>query len=143
MDFSVLAEMAWWKNFLAIVLIVVCILLIIVILLQKGRGGGLAAAFGGSGGQSAFGSKTGDVFTVITICFTVVFLFLAVILSLTYTSDSYKETPAGFSSDGPPSETSATEGDLSGFSGENAGEPVEGSTVEDATFPQPPPQEGS
>jgi preprotein translocase subunit SecG len=41
--------------------------LMFVILLQRGRGGGLAGAFGGLGGQSAFGTKAGDVFTVITI----------------------------------------------------------------------------
>ena len=41
--------------------------LMIVVLLQRGRGGGLAGAFGGLGGQSAFGTKAGDVFTKITI----------------------------------------------------------------------------
>ena len=41
--------------------------LIGLILLQRGRGGGLAGAFGGIGGQSAFGTKAGDVFTRITI----------------------------------------------------------------------------
>lgn len=41
--------------------------LIGLILLQRGRGGGLAGAFGGMGGQSAFGTKAGDVFTKITI----------------------------------------------------------------------------
>ena len=34
---------------------------------QKGRGGGLASAFGGAGGNTAFGSKTGDVLTWISI----------------------------------------------------------------------------
>lgn len=43
------------------------IFLIGLILLQRGRGGGLAGAFGGMGGQSAFGTKAGDVFTRITI----------------------------------------------------------------------------
>ena len=41
--------------------------LIGLVLLQRGRGGGLAGAFGGMGGQSAFGTKAGDVFTRITI----------------------------------------------------------------------------
>ena len=36
-------------------------------LVQRGRGGGLTGALGGPGGQSAFGSKAGDTFTVITI----------------------------------------------------------------------------
>ena len=41
--------------------------LILLVLIQRGRGGGLAGAFGGAGGQSAFGTKAGDVFTKITI----------------------------------------------------------------------------
>ena len=43
------------------------VFLILLILIQRGRGGGLAGAFGGMGGQSAFGTKAGDVFTRITI----------------------------------------------------------------------------
>jgi preprotein translocase subunit SecG len=43
------------------------IFLILLILIQRGRGGGLAGAFGGLGGQSAFGTKAGDLFTRITI----------------------------------------------------------------------------
>lgn len=53
------------------------ILLIIIILLQKGRGGGLAGAFGGSGGQSALGTKAGDVFTKITVIMAVIWVVLA------------------------------------------------------------------
>jgi preprotein translocase subunit SecG len=60
-------------------LIIVCILLILVVLLQKGRGGGLAGAFGGAGGHSAFGAKTGDVFTWITVGLTFMFILIAVI----------------------------------------------------------------
>lgn len=56
---------------------VVCVLLIIMVLLQKGRGGGLGAAFGGAG-SSAFGTRTGDVFTWVTIVLTGLFLLLAV-----------------------------------------------------------------
>jgi len=53
------------------------ILLIIIILLQKGRGGGLAGAFGGAGGQSALGTKAGDVFTKITIVMAVIWVILS------------------------------------------------------------------
>jgi len=63
--------------FLGALFIVICILLIIVVLLQKGRGGGLAAAFGGAG-SSAFGARTGDVFTWVTIVLTALFLILAI-----------------------------------------------------------------
>jgi preprotein translocase subunit SecG len=53
------------------------IFLIIVVLLQRGRGGGLAGAFGGMGGQSAFGTKAGDVFTRITIGIAIIWVALA------------------------------------------------------------------
>src|SRR5271169_4976616 len=48
-------------------LIVTAIFLIVLVLIQRGKGGGLAGAFGGMGGQSAFGTKAGDLFTRITI----------------------------------------------------------------------------
>ena len=41
--------------------------LIMLILIQRGKGGGLTGALGGPGGQSAFGSKAGDTFTVVTV----------------------------------------------------------------------------
>lgn len=53
------------------------IFLMIVVLLQRGRGGGLAGAFGGLGGQSAFGTKAGDVFTRITIVIAIIWVALA------------------------------------------------------------------
>lgn len=66
-------------TFLATLFLIVCILLVIVVLLQKGRGGGLGGAFGGAG-SSAFGTRTGDVFTWVTIVLVGVFLLLAVVL---------------------------------------------------------------
>jgi preprotein translocase subunit SecG len=62
--------------------VIVSILLILLVLIQKGRGGGLASAFGGGGGNTAFGSKTGDVLTWATSIIFGVFLLLAVILNL-------------------------------------------------------------
>lgn len=62
--------------------IVICGFLILVVLIQKGRGGGLASAFGGAGGNTAFGSKTGDVLTWVTSIVFGVFLVLAVSLNL-------------------------------------------------------------
>jgi preprotein translocase subunit SecG len=58
-------------------LMLVSLFLMFVILLQRGRGGGLAGAFGGLGGQSAFGTKAGDVFTVITIVTVVIWVILS------------------------------------------------------------------
>ena len=46
---------------------VTSLFLILLVLIQRGRGGGLAGALGGMGGQSAFGTKAGDLFTRITI----------------------------------------------------------------------------
>lgn len=67
-----------WLSYLTmILLLVVGLLLIIVVLLQRGRGGGLAGALGGMGGQSAFGTKAGDVFTRITIVIAVIWVVLA------------------------------------------------------------------
>ncbi len=75
---DLLAQMRWPQWSMAVLLIGVCFLLMIVILLQRGRGGGLAGAFGGGGGSSAFGAKTGDVFTWITVIMAGAFVFLAV-----------------------------------------------------------------
>lgn len=47
-------------------LLLLSVFLILLILVQRGRGGGLAGALGGPGGQSAFGTKAGDLFTRIT-----------------------------------------------------------------------------
>jgi len=66
------------------------ILLIIIILLQKGRGGGLAGAFGGAGGQSALGTKAGDVFTKITIVMAVIWVILAGVSGITTRASSGK-----------------------------------------------------
>jgi preprotein translocase subunit SecG len=52
---------------LGFLLFFVALLLILIVLVQRGRGGGLTGALGGPGGQSAFGSKAGDLFTKITV----------------------------------------------------------------------------
>lgn len=67
----------------SILFLTVCILLIVIVLLQKGKGQGLSGAFGGMG-QSAFGTRVGDVFTWITIVLAGVFLLLAVLTTLAY-----------------------------------------------------------
>jgi preprotein translocase subunit SecG len=64
-------------DFLMVVLVCVSFFLIFVVLLQRGRGGGLAGAFGGLGGQSAFGTKAGDLFTRITIVAVAIWVMLA------------------------------------------------------------------
>lgn len=70
--------LGFFSTILMVLFIIVCLLLIGVVLLQKGRGGGLGAALGGAG-SSAFGTKTGDVMTWVTIVLTGLFLLLAVV----------------------------------------------------------------
>jgi preprotein translocase subunit SecG len=86
-----------------ILFIFVCLFMILLILIQKGRGGGLASAFGGMGGNTAFGSKTGDVLTWATSIVFGIFLVLAVSLNLlanyrqneaTRTAPQVTESPA-------------------------------------------------
>ncbi len=92
----------------ALGIIVVCVLLVIIILLQKGRGGGLSAAFGGGGSGSAFGAKTGDVFTWITVAFACLYLVLNV--AGNYTFRQVVEEPATPVLTGPPTEGTAAPG---------------------------------
>ncbi len=65
--------------FLAILMILTAIFLVLVVLIQRGRGGGLAGAFGGMGGQSAFGTKAGDLFTRITIGVAAFWIILCIV----------------------------------------------------------------
>ena len=62
--------------------IFMCVILILLVLIQKGRGGGLSSAFGGASGNTAFGSKTGDVLTWATSIVFGVFILLAIGLNL-------------------------------------------------------------
>ncbi len=52
--------------------------LILLVLVQRGRGGGLSGALGGMGGQSAFGTKAGDLFTRITIVVATFWILLCI-----------------------------------------------------------------
>lgn len=62
--------------FVSMAIVGVSLLLIGLILLQKNRGAGLSGAFGGVGGHSAFGTKTGDFLTWVTVGLVSVFLLL-------------------------------------------------------------------
>lgn len=64
---------------LMLVLFILAIFLIVLVLIQKGRGGGLAGALGGMGGQSAFGTKAGDLFTRITIGVAAVWILVCIL----------------------------------------------------------------
>lgn len=56
-----------WQIVLATLLGLMAVFMILLILIQRGRGGGLVGALGGMGGQSAFGTKAGDLFTRVTM----------------------------------------------------------------------------
>jgi preprotein translocase subunit SecG len=98
----ILAE--WYHKILAFFFAVLAIVLIIVILLQRGRGVGLAGAFGGTGGATAFGAKTGDVLTWVTIVGAILLLTFTAILNFVFV-----ETGPGLGRGPgpPPSPTSA------------------------------------
>lgn len=81
---TLLAQMDWKQSALALLLIGICLFLMLVILLQKGRGEGLAGAFGGGGGSGAFGAKTGDVFTWITVVVAALFILMSVIANYAF-----------------------------------------------------------
>jgi preprotein translocase subunit SecG len=92
---------------MAILLMIMCVFLILLILIQKGRGGGLASAFGGAGGNTAFGSKTGDVLTWATSIVFGIFLVLAVVTNLTANAVNAQRValPGATPAAAPPSNT--------------------------------------
>jgi preprotein translocase subunit SecG len=67
------------SNLLMVFLFLTALFLILLVLVQRGKGGGLAGAFGGMGGQSAFGTKAGDMFTKITVVVVAIWIVLNVI----------------------------------------------------------------
>lgn len=68
-----------WNTLLMVILFVAAVVLILLVLVQRGKGGGLAGALGGMGGQSAFGTKAGDMFTRITIGVATFWILLCVV----------------------------------------------------------------
>jgi len=86
--------MGFFEYLLMFVLFFLAIFLIVLVLIQRGKGGGLAGAFGGMGGQSAFGTKAGDLFTRITIVVAAVWIVLC-ILSIKVLSHSGERVDLG------------------------------------------------
>jgi preprotein translocase subunit SecG len=64
---------------LGFMLVLTSLFLILLVLIQRGRGGGLTGALGGAGGQSAFGTKAGDVFTRITVIVAACWILLCIL----------------------------------------------------------------
>jgi preprotein translocase subunit SecG len=77
-------------------LLLTAIFLIVLVLIQRGKGGGLAGAFGGLGGQSAFGTKAGDLFTRVTMGVALFWIILCMVtVSVLTTSRSVLQPDMG------------------------------------------------
>lgn len=76
--------------------VVLSFLLIVVILLQAGKGKGLSGAIGGGmAGQSVFGGRgAGDFLTKATTYMVVIYVALALVIGITYKSDSGEGQPS-------------------------------------------------
>lgn len=112
-------------NILVGVFLIVSIAMILLVLIQRPQGGGLSGAFGAGGGggggagQTAFGTKTGDVLTGATITIFVLFLITAIVLN-------FATRPADPSDNVPTLTTPAGETEL------DDGEAIETTPIDDA-----------
>jgi preprotein translocase subunit SecG len=98
---------------LNVVIVLLTLFLIGIILIQRGKGGGLAGAFGGMGGSSAFGTKTGDVFTKITVGVAIAWILLSMLMVVL----TNRRNTSAWGNDAPTSLTR----DLGGSSGKSKG----------------------
>lgn len=140
-------------NFLMILLLLIAVFLIVLVLIQRGKGGGLAGAFGGMGGQSAFGTKAGDLFTRITIGVAALWIILCM-FTVKYLSSSSEmldksmgsdieagapvepgQAPAGQT---PAGQTPAGEAPAGQAGGDNASAPAPASTPASESAPAAP-----
>lgn len=75
--------------FTVFLFVVVCLFLIGVVLLQQGKSADLASAFGGQGTQAAFGPRgTANLFTRLTTWSAVLFMLLALVLTVLFSRSS-------------------------------------------------------
>ncbi|MBL7044090.1 MAG: preprotein translocase subunit SecG [Pirellulaceae bacterium] len=114
MTFVLLAATVW-HYFFGIFIFLSSVFLILLVLVQRGRGGGLTGALGGMGGQSAFGTKAGDVFTKITVVTAAIWIILC--MGAIWVLGSHDEWAD--SSDGGGNMSSDTSGDQDGETGDS------------------------
>ncbi len=78
----------FFLGLLSVLFVVMGVVLVLIVLVQRSQGGGLSGAFGSAmgGSQTAFGAKTGDVLTWVTVGAFALFLLAAVgqVLSVDY-----------------------------------------------------------
>ncbi|MFM8415600.1 MAG: preprotein translocase subunit SecG [Planctomycetota bacterium] len=79
---------------LGFMLVFMALFLIALVLIQRGRGGGLAGAFVGAGGQSAFGTKAGDLFTRITVVVASIWILLCILATNVLGTRTSRISPA-------------------------------------------------
>ncbi len=100
--------MSTWFWITTVVFAIVAVVMVLIILVQRPQGGGLAGAFGGAGGSSTetvFGGRVGDALTYATVTAFVLYLALAVSLSLLDNSAPAPVLPTAAAAT-PPLETS-------------------------------------
>ena len=103
---------------LGVIMFGLSVFLILLVLVQRGKGGGLTGALGGPGGQSAFGSKAGDTFTVITAVSAIIWGLVCAVAMYTLgvppltASDDFEldDEPAAMSSDDGENTAGALDG---------------------------------
>jgi preprotein translocase subunit SecG len=120
----------------------VCIAMILVVLIQRPQGGGLSGAFGAGGGggssgagQTAFGTKTGDVLTYATIGVFILFVVLAIVLNFATRPPEPSDNTPSIVAPGTARETvDDSEGSDDGAVEETVEEAVDGAadSIEDA-----------
>jgi preprotein translocase subunit SecG len=123
-------------NLLMVLLLIVSVLLIVLILIQRGKGGGLAGAFGGMGGQSAFGTKAGDLFTRITIVLAIIWILLCMaMVKLSGSGGSVLNTDIGGGADAKPGVSApvSTEKQPAGQKAETPAAPAKNATTSEKT----------
>jgi preprotein translocase subunit SecG len=84
---------AWYHIILAVIFAGMATFLMLIVLLQRGKGVGLAGAFGGAGGQTVFGSKTGDILTWATVVVAGVFMLFTILLNYVFVPQSAGLSP--------------------------------------------------
>lgn len=89
-----LAIVTVFQSISAILFAMFAFLMMAIILLQRGRGVGLAGAFGGAAGATAFGAKTGDLLTWVTIVMFGIYVLFAVILNYVFTPGAPSLAPS-------------------------------------------------
>jgi preprotein translocase subunit SecG len=127
---------------LGILLALSSFILILLVLIQQGRGGGLAGAFGGMGGQSAFGTKAGDLFTKITI-FVAAFWILMCVATVKWATVKTESSPFGASlgTQAGPAVVPGDDGAKNGDAGAKSSDKKDSDKSPEKTPPKTPPVE--